>query len=238
MATIDLTDYDSAGNAVLWSQAPDHMNGSANYEKEHGEEPESPEASSAQPESPVLTDSQPPYVTSACPEPTSREKQDLIHSKLSRRIVVCGSMSAYSVMAQMEDQLRQHDVLTAIPNSEDHVKPLLAAESWEVFKRNVSMGHIRRVRDPRTFAILVINLDKYGVSNYIGANTFAEVAIAFAQGKKIYLLCDIPELYMDELRAWGVISLRGDIGQLVSDYRESCHQEKQQLSLFENDEIK
>jgi diphthamide synthase subunit DPH2 len=41
-------------------------------------------------------------------------------------------------------------------------------------------------------AILVVNLDKKGIKNYIGGNTFAEIMVAFYLNKKIFLLNPIP----------------------------------------------
>jgi hypothetical protein len=79
--------------------------------------------------------------------------------------------------------------------------------------------------DPRTFAVLAINADKHGIRDYIGPNTFAEVAVAFSQGKRIYLLQDVPQNLEDELRAWGVVPLRGDLGRLVGDFFACCQSE-------------
>jgi hypothetical protein len=41
-------------------------------------------------------------------------------------------------------------------------------------------------------AILVINLEKNGIKNYIGGNTFAEIMFAFYYDKKIFFLNPIP----------------------------------------------
>ena len=65
-------------------------------------------------------------------------------------------------------------------------------------------------------AVLVVNPPKQGVGHYIGANAFAEIAIAFYFGKKIFLLYDQFPPYADELSAWGVVPLRGDLGLLAS----------------------
>ena len=62
--------------------------------------------------------------------------------------------------------------------------------------------------------MLVVNSDKKGVKNYIGANTFAEIAIAFYFEKKLYLLNDIYGPYSDELLAWNVIPLKGNLNLL------------------------
>jgi len=55
---------------------------------------------------------------------------------------------------------------------------------------------------------------KKGICNYIGANSFAEIALAFYLGKKIFLLNDVYSLYEDELSAWGAVPLKGEPGYI------------------------
>lgn len=55
---------------------------------------------------------------------------------------------------------------------------------------------------------------KGGIDNYIGPNTFAEIAFATYYKKEVYLLNDIYEPYKDELIAWHVIPLKGDFRKL------------------------
>lgn len=84
------------------------------------------------------------------------------------------------------------------------------------------MKHIRKIRDnEKTFGILVMNIDKHGIPNYIGPNTFAEIAVAITHYKKVYLFQGIPAFYRDELVAWNVIGLNGDIDRIIKDYWES-----------------
>lgn len=65
-------------------------------------------------------------------------------------------------------------------------------------------------------AILVLNFDKNGIKNYIGANTFLEIGYAHALKKKIYLLNDMPDqLYIkDELEAMEPTVLSGDLSRI------------------------
>ena len=57
----------------------------------------------------------------------------------------------------------------------------------------------------------ILNKRGYGIQNYIGPNSFAEIAFGFYFNKKVYLLNDIYEPYKDELIAWGVIPLNGNL---------------------------
>ena len=78
-------------------------------------------------------------------------------------------------------------------------------------KEIASRSHFDRIKNDDTSAILVINEDKEELKNYIGPNSFAEIAFAFYFHKKKFLLQDIYEPYKDELEGWHVIHLYNDI---------------------------
>lgn len=64
-------------------------------------------------------------------------------------------------------------------------------------------------------AILVINLLKDGIANYIGGNSFLEMGFAHVLGRPIYLLNPIPDMpYRDEMMAMTPIVLNGDISRI------------------------
>ena len=65
-------------------------------------------------------------------------------------------------------------------------------------------------------AILVVNLEKNGIKNYIGGNTFAEIMLAFYLKKKIFLLNPIPtdeklSSIKNEIEVVKPIILNGDL---------------------------
>lgn len=65
-------------------------------------------------------------------------------------------------------------------------------------------------------AVLVLNYEKNGVSNYIGGATFLEMYDAFRLGKKIYLYNDIPSgILYDEILGFSPIILEGDVGNIT-----------------------
>jgi hypothetical protein len=66
-------------------------------------------------------------------------------------------------------------------------------------------------------AILVINLEKDGIKNYIGGNTFAEIIFAFYKNKKIFLFNPIPEIkiFNDELKAVKPIIINGNLNLIL-----------------------
>ena len=74
------------------------------------------------------------------------------------------------------------------------------------------MNHIRR---PDTVAVLVVNVDRPNVRHYIGPNSFAEIGVAFADERQVFLLQGMPDSYAEELTAWGVTCLDRDVRPLL-----------------------
>ncbi len=62
-------------------------------------------------------------------------------------------------------------------------------------------------------AVLVLNLAKNGVENYIGGNTFLEIGFAHILNQKIFLYNPIPKnpLYETEIDAMNPIIINGDL---------------------------
>lgn len=128
-------------------------------------------------------------------------------------IVLSGSMQFLEQMKKYEEPLKSKGYAPILPNEDkwDVIEP----NQINHYKAEVSRKHFDAIADPRTYAILVINSSKKGIDNYIGANTFAEIAIAFYFRKKIYLLNDLYKPFSDELLAWGAVALNGDINSLI-----------------------
>ncbi len=66
-------------------------------------------------------------------------------------------------------------------------------------------------------AVIIVNLEKKGVENYIGGNCLMEMGMAYVNNKKIFLLNDIPEQssYLDEIKAMDPICLYGDLKNIA-----------------------
>jgi hypothetical protein len=121
-------------------------------------------------------------------------------------------------MARLAGRLEEIGVSAIYPDFDD--AEIMAAsatdvEVYKAYKREVSMRHFRKIRDPRTAGVLVANFEKNGRPSYIGPNTFGEIAVAFADGKSIWLLNGVPDQYEDELTAWGAIDLQGDVSAVL-----------------------
>ena len=66
-------------------------------------------------------------------------------------------------------------------------------------------------------AVLVMNLEKHGMKNYIGGNTLMEIGFAHVLDQKIFLYNPIPEIpyYKSEIEAVRPVIINGDLSQVV-----------------------
>jgi hypothetical protein len=148
-----------------------------------------------------------------------------------KRIVICGSMSFYNQMISAQNLLTKNLIPSVLPDDDENMALNLSTQKFEEYKRKISFQYLKKIKNPKTWSILVINPKKHDISSYIGPNTFAEIAVAFSNKKKVYLMYGIPNVYEDELLAWRAISLNGIIDTLLYDYKEVCYRENSQLQL-------
>ncbi len=66
-------------------------------------------------------------------------------------------------------------------------------------------------------AVLVLNLDKNGIPNYVGGNTLMEIGFAHVLNQKIFLYNPIPDIvfYKTEIEAVKPIIINGDLSKIV-----------------------
>ncbi len=129
------------------------------------------------------------------------------------KIVVCGSSSAKEAKVKLKKELQDlgHEVII-----HPFYEKLVAGETVdpeymayinknEHFVAKKKYGFIKWYYNKilESDAILVVNLDKGDIKNYIGGNTLMEIAFAHCNDKKVFLLNPIPERlsYTDEIKA-------------------------------------
>lgn len=121
-----------------------------------------------------------------------------------KNIVLCGSMKVKDKIIEMSNVLKKMGFNVLLP-----------VECMQgVDKSIASRAHFNRISNPNNEIILVINTTKNNIDNYIGPNSFAEIALGFYFHKKVYLFNDLYEPYKDELISWDVIPLKGDIEKI------------------------
>lgn len=133
------------------------------------------------------------------------------------KVVVCGSMKVFDAMVRVGAMLERAGLDAVVPDQDGCASPA------PVEKRVASRRHMRRIQEVDTSAVLIVNVDRSGADNYVGANAFAEAAVAFSHDRRIYLLHGMPRNFADELAAWGAVCLDGDVSQLLHDLGSPRH---------------
>ncbi len=123
---------------------------------------------------------------------------------MSKNIVICGSMKLKEDILLVGRRLEEKGYNVLYPVECMEGKPKIIA----------SKAHFNRIADRENDTILIVNNTKNGIENYIGPNSFAEIAMAFHYEKRIVLLNDIYMPYEDELVGWNVETLKGDLNNL------------------------
>ncbi|MEA1963108.1 MAG: hypothetical protein U9M94_02605 [Patescibacteria group bacterium] len=147
------------------------------------------------------------------------------------KIVICGSIDFTPKIKEVADQLTSMGYEVDIPlTSQRIINGELTMEDFlkekdqngdsafrESAMRKIKDDLIKRYYNKigESDAILVLNLEKKGITGYIGGNTFLEIGFAHVLDKKIYLFDDLPEIsYKDELEAMQPIIINKDISKI------------------------
>lgn len=117
------------------------------------------------------------------------------------KIVLSGSKKFIPKFFELEKQLTNMGHQVVVPRE----------FMVEMEKRDASLLHFSEIQKDDVDCLLIVNESKNGFENYIGANGFAEIAFGFYFQKKVYLLNDIYEPYREELEAWSIIPLKGNL---------------------------
>ena len=100
-----------------------------------------------------------------------------------KRIVLCGSRRFKDNIISLGEALKNKGYEVVVPR--EFIIPMS--------KKDHSMLHFSEIANEKTDCILVVNEDKGDIKNYIGPNSFAEIAMAFYHGKRVFLKNDIYE---------------------------------------------
>lgn len=132
-------------------------------------------------------------------------------------ITICGSIKFFDEMVAIQKDLeaRGHTVLMPVKAkgvdywASDNTSRVQAKKTLELINE-----HFNKIE--KSDAILVVNITKGDIENYIGANTFLELGFAHYRDKKIYLLNPIPDqpYIIDEVLTIDPIILDGKIDNL------------------------
>lgn len=121
-----------------------------------------------------------------------------------KKIVLCGSKKFIPDFFKIENTLKEMGYSVVVPREFIVDMP----------KKEASLLHFSEIEKDDVTALLIVNQTKNGQENYIGANGFAELAFGFYKNRTIFLLNDIYEPYEEELVAWEIIPLKGDLNKI------------------------
>ncbi len=81
---------------------------------------------------------------------------------------------------------------------------------WEKLEGDVFKGYWNEIKN--SDAVLIVNITKNTIENYIGGNSLIEMAYAHILDKKIYLLNPVPDMsYKEEIEAMNPIVLKDNL---------------------------
>lgn len=121
-----------------------------------------------------------------------------------KKIVLCGSKKFIPDFFKIESALKEMGYSVVVPREFIVDMP----------KKEASLLHFSEIEKDDVSALLIVNQTKNGQKNYIGANGFAELAFGFYKNRTIFLLNDIYEPYEEELVAWEIIPLKGNLNKI------------------------
>jgi len=146
-------------------------------------------------------------------------------------ITICSSIDFTPKIIEIKKELESKGHMVNIPyvtqktingelSYEDFIKS--KEKNGDILIRNAySVDFIKRYWNfiINSDAILVLNIYKKGINNYIGGNTLMEMGFAYGHDKKIFLLNSIPERsekmhYVDEIIDMRPIVLNGDLDKI------------------------
>ena len=136
------------------------------------------------------------------------------------KIAICASMVFTDKMLEVKNQLKElgHEV-----HISSFVNEYVGKSEKE--KEKITIYHKTQKDAIRKFfekikisdAILVLNYDRRGISNYIGGNTLMELGFAHVLEKKIFLMNPIPDIeyYRSEIEAVRPVIIYGDLTKII-----------------------
>ena len=135
------------------------------------------------------------------------------------KIAICGSMAFTDKMFEVREQLEKLGHTAVVSGFGKHYLGKTQEEIEELKRYHKHEKDAIReywVQIQNTDAILVLNYDRKGITNYIGGNTLMEIGFAHVLNKKIFFLNPVPEIefYKDEIEATKPIILNGDLDKL------------------------
>lgn len=133
------------------------------------------------------------------------------------KIAICGSLKFFEEMKATEKSLKDlgHKVYLPVDMSGlDYWGPDRNERVEAKRKFGLVGKHFKKI--DKSDAILVMNITKNDIKNYIGANTFLEIGHAHYLKKKMFALNALPkqDYISDEIRSFDLVVINGDFTKI------------------------
>lgn len=136
------------------------------------------------------------------------------------KIMIICSKYFYEKVSDIKRLLEDQGHEITLPNcfeeplKEERLK-LMGEEQHRIFKQEMMRLHEPKIKE--NDAVLVLNFEKNGQSNYIGGGTFMEIVKAWELNKKIFFYNPIPKcIFTDELKAINPKIINGNLSKIDS----------------------
>ena len=132
------------------------------------------------------------------------------------KIAICSSMAFAKEMIQAKEDMVKlgHDVIIQDDVEQHASGEIVDEDKWRKMEIDPFKVYFEEIKSAD--AILVINLDKHEVKNYVGGNTLIEMAFAYVLDKKIFMVNPIPDLgYTDEIAAMKPTIINNDLKKII-----------------------
>lgn len=142
-----------------------------------------------------------------------------------KTIVICSSAAFYKHANEVAAELEKAGLHAVVPKTArkmaetgdydtSHYKTWYGNEGDYDKKADYMRTHFDEIT--KGDVVLVVNDEKHGKQNYIGANVLMEMSLAWYQNKPVYILNDLPtdSPFEEEIKGFMPIVLHGDLDPL------------------------
>jgi len=140
-------------------------------------------------------------------------------------IAISGSLDFSFEMSTIKKQLEKNGFKVILPptakdilDGKEFIDKIKEEKRQNKFsQRAIKSNAIKRYYNliKTADALLVLNITKKNIDNYIGGNTFLEMGFAHILNKPIFLYNDMPNMnYSDEIKAMQPILLKGVVSNI------------------------
>ena len=136
-------------------------------------------------------------------EITIIEKDEVVADP-TKNVVLCGSNIFQTEMLRVSERVKALGFNVLLPEE------MMNGENMSISSR----AHFDRIVNANNGIILVVNAIKNGIPNYMDPINLAEVSLGFYNNKKVFLLNEMYPPFKEELMAWNVVCLNGDLGKI------------------------